>query len=131
MAQPYVSTVYTVTSFDANGCIATDSVAVTVLLYDDLSVFVPNAFTPNNDGLNDFLFVYGSDIAEIVNFSVFDRWGGLVYHRSNIPPDAEHMGWDGTINGNPAQEGVYAYLIEVRFSFGGVKAVKGNSAVLR
>lgn len=130
-AQPYVTTEYTVTSYDEYGCVASDNIKVTVLLFDDMSVFVPNAFTPNNDGLNDYLFAYGSDIAEIENFSVYDRWGSLVYQATNLSPDAENLGWDGTINGSPAQAGVYAYIVEVRFTFGGEKVVKGNSAILR
>ncbi|MBK7107915.1 MAG: gliding motility-associated C-terminal domain-containing protein [Chitinophagales bacterium] len=130
-AQPYITTEYTVTSYDEYGCVATDIINVTVLLFDDLSVFVPNAFTPNNDGLNDYLFAYGSDIAEIESFSVYDRWGSLVYQATNLSPDAVNMGWDGTINGSAAQAGVYAFIIEVRFTFGGSKVVKGNSTILR
>lgn len=130
-AQPTQTTTYTVTSYDENGCVATDEVTVTVLLFDDITVFVPNAFTPNGDGLNDHLFAFGSDIEEIISFSVFDRWGTMIWQGKNIPPDAVTMGWDGTIDGRAAQTGVYAYIVEAKLSFGVNKFAKGNTTLLR
>lgn len=130
-AQPAQTTTYTVTSYDENGCIAFDDVIVEVVPFDDITVFVPNAFTPNGDGLNDFLFAFGSDIEEILAFRVFDRWGAMIWEGTAIPADAVNMGWDGTINGKPAQAGVYAYTVEVKLTFGTNKSTFGNTTLLR
>lgn len=70
-------------------------------------VFVPNIFTPNDDGINDWLEVYGSDI-RVLQFTVFDRWGGVVF---------EHQGaslarWDGTQGGQPVNPGVFVVFLK-------------------
>ena len=65
---------YLLTSYDENGCVAFDMVNVTVIPFDDVTVFVPNTFTPNGDHINDYLMPYGSDVAGIISFTVYDRW---------------------------------------------------------
>jgi len=67
--------------------------------------FIPNAFTPNNDGKNDIFKAYGSSIKEI-DLRVFNQWGQMLFE-TNDPG----KGWDGTYNGNPQPVGVYIYLV--------------------
>ena len=100
-----------VTSID--GC--TDLAYNTVLIEDQFLVYVPNAFTPNDNGVNEmFLPVfYGLDPVNY-DFYIFNRWGELIF-------DAHHpdVGWDGTYNGVKSPEGVYVYKIIARDQING------------
>ena len=69
---------------------------------------VPNVFTPNGDGLNDEFRVQYRSLAEF-HCWVYNRWGKLVYEWTDPA-----KGWDGTINGSPAAEGAYFYVIRAR-----------------
>ena len=130
-AQPESTTTYYVTSFSNQGCVAYDTITVTVLPFDDITVFVPNAFTPNGDGVNDYLFIYGSDIAMISSLRVYDRWGSLIWQGANLPAGMETNGWDGGSNGEQAMAGTYAVVAEVLLTFGVSKVVYGNVTLLR
>ena len=89
-----------------NGC--TDSTTNTVIIGDEADVFVPNSFTPDGDGLNDYFFpvLKGFD-AEGYTFMVFDRWGELLFQSSSLSGR-----WDGTYKGEPVQEGVYIWKLK-------------------
>jgi gliding motility-associated-like protein len=131
-AQPFQTTTYTVTSYDDYGCVAADDVTVTVVPFDDLSIFVPNTFTPNGDLMNDYLLPMGSDISMIRQFTIYDRWGEVLWRGENIPVNAMEMGWNGTgRNGMPAASGVYAWVAEVEFIFGVSKVAAGNVMIMR
>ena len=80
-------------------------------------VFVPTAFSPNADGLNDWfgLFVQRAEGVVVEEFRVFDRWGTEVFRAVDVAAQRAEALWDGTIGGREAAPGVYAYLIVVRF----------------
>jgi len=106
--------VYTVEmADDQTSCIATDSVAVTVLDPADLpcdSLLLPTAFTPNGDGLNDnYGITNPNSVEELVSFEIFDRWGGRMFFTTN-PFDR----WNGAFRGEIVNPGVYLYRIEFR-----------------
>ena len=95
------------------GCISKDSIRVTVLDPDELDctkVFLPKAFTPNNDGLND---TYGISnpyaIPELISFEIFDRWGGIVFSA-----ETAFDRWDGSSKGQPLNPGVLLYKVRYR-----------------
>lgn len=96
---------YTVLVTEGNGCKASDSVTVTVTHHH--LFLVPNAFTPNGDGLNDFFQFYTKGIREVQSVKVFNRWGQEVYEGSS----AHDEGWDGSFNGAPCEIGTYIYSI--------------------
>jgi gliding motility-associated-like protein len=77
----------------------------TVNVYVGGIIFLPNAFTPDNDGKNDVYFAKGYNI-ENFEMNIFDRWGNLVFKSNDIM-----QGWDGTINGQPAPMGVYQVTV--------------------
>lgn len=106
-ANPLQTTTYTLYVTAANGCVASDQVTVTVEVPKD--VFVPSAFSPNNDGNNDVLFARGYTIRTL-KFTVFDLWGQIMFQ--SFDPS---IGWDGTVNGSPASIGLYVYTLEVEF----------------
>ncbi len=69
-------------------------------------IYLPNAFTPDNDGLNDLFMAKGKNIDQFIMY-IYDKWGMPIYNTDDIS-----TGWDGTKNGNPCPEGVYVYLID-------------------
>lgn len=130
VATPYVSTTYTITIADQEGCLAADSVTVTVIPVRP--VFIPNIFTPNYDGINDFFTAYGGPAARrIESMKIFNRWGGLMYETAAIPLGEEPLGWDGTFNGKVLNSGVYVYLIEVSFLDGVTFTYSGDINLIR
>lgn len=101
-ATPPVTTQYYVTVTGNDGCKAVDSVTIYVN-----HVFVPTAFTPNGDGLNDLLHVRFNDAAtKLTSFSIYNRWGERVFYTNNIM-----KGWDGTYKGSPAGIDSYFYMV--------------------
>lgn len=88
-------------------------------------IFVPNVFTPNGDGKNDVLYVYGNYISAI-QFYVFNQWGQLIFRS-----DALSSGWDGTFKGQQQPVGVYAYTLRVVLRDGTVKIKKGAVNLIR
>lgn len=106
---------YTLVATSDAGCVATDSVRIVVL--DVREVYLPNAFSPNDDGVNDrFLpFANTPNVQRIERLRVFDRWGALVYEESDFAPNATSNGWDGSARGEPAATGIYTYVVEVLF----------------
>ncbi len=125
---PTETTTYTLEMADAF-CTARDSIRITVVDPNDLDctqVFLPKAFTPNRDGLND---TYGISnpfvIGQLLSFEIFDRWGNTVF--STADPLAR---WDGSYNGKPVNPGVFLY--KVRFVCEGQELVHtGSVTVLR
>ncbi|MEL6864933.1 MAG: PKD domain-containing protein, partial [Bacteroidota bacterium] len=125
---PERSSNYSVEVIDMeSGCVDTFSTEVNLLEHcpDDI-MSVPNIFTPNGDGNNDVLRLHISpSIAEIKSFKIFNRWGEMVYATADIQDF-----WDGNINGKPAQNGVYVYLLEVPCEIKGTVIMKSGDITL-
>lgn len=127
---PTVSTSYSLTVTDVNGCTATDRVLVRV--QKERAYFLPTAFSPDGDGNNDrFMVLTGQDVINIPSFRIYDRWGHLVYERANIPPNDPDLGWDGRHNGLLMNPAVFVYFVELEFNDGWVESVKGDVTLLR
>lgn len=122
-AAPQQTTTYVLTVSDANGCSAQDSLTISVITVRD--VFVPNAFTPNDDDNNDKLLVYGSEMSTFT-LQIFDRWGAKMFETSN--PDE---GWDGTFNRSPVNAGTYVYVLDVTFVDGQKELYRGSVTLIR
>jgi gliding motility-associated-like protein len=129
-ASPVQTTTCTVTVTSEDGCIATDSVTVTVLHIRD--IYVPNVFSPNSDGLNDAFTVYsGPAVMEVSKFLVFDRWGELVFENHHFQPNDLEIGWDGTFKGEQMKPAVFTWFAEVLFIDGETKKAEGGVSLLR
>ncbi len=124
VATPKIPTTYTVYGIDVHGCKTSASVNVD-LIYDD--IFIPDAFTPNNDGLNDVFRVGHLTSNSVAEMSVYNRWGNLVYHAKG----GENTGWDGTFNGVPQDMGAYNYLVVIGKPDGTFQYYKGALTLLR
>lgn len=130
VASPVQTTTYRITVMDPNDCIAVDT--ITIFVIKDRPVYIPNAFSPNDDGINDAFTLFGGPAARQINrLRIFDRWGALVFDRSNIPLGQEALGWDGLFKGRPVNPGVFAYMAEVEFIDGESVLYEGDVTVLR
>jgi len=107
-----------------------DSVFVRVRCNGD-SVFIPNTFTPNGDGLNDVFYPRGKGIAYVSSFRIFNRWGELVFERNNFMLNDEHNGWDGTYKGRQLSPDVYMYTISSRCANGEIIEWKGDVTLVK
>jgi gliding motility-associated-like protein len=130
MYQPvHTITVYC-QAFSSFGCSAIDSMVVRVI--PDPTLFVPNVFSPDGNGINDsFTFYPPISVDKVLSFHVFDRWGELVFHDNDISDIKNYKGWDGKINGALASQGVYCYMIHVLYLNGTEKTVAGDVLLLR
>ena len=119
---PSVNQIYALNVFSNKGCgTATDSVLVKVYQ----QVYIPNAFTPNGDNLNDFLYPVNAYKADNLEFSVYNRVGQRVFHSTDWTKK-----WDGTINGNPQDAGVYVWTLKYTNHDTGKKVFQKGSTVL-
>jgi gliding motility-associated-like protein len=97
---------YIVKVITSAGCSATDTINVTVYKIDP-GVYVPNAFTPNNDGLNDQFHAIAIGMKSIKYFRIYNRWGQLLFSTTQ-----SKQGWDGTYNGKPQDAAIYVWVVE-------------------
>jgi gliding motility-associated-like protein len=127
VATPDQTTTYTVTVTTPEGCVAVRTITVVVLEApcEAPYVFFPNVFSPNGDGQNDVLRVYGN-ILEEVYFAVYNRWGELVFEGFS-----EDDTWDGTWKGEALSADVFGYILRVRCIGGREYTRKGNVTLLR
>ncbi len=112
---PYQSSILYVTATTNKGCTATNSIDIEV--DDSRYVYIPNSFSPNSDGYNDFFTIYSAvpNVEEIEYLGIFDRWGTLVYENHHFLPNNETLGWDGRYNNTELPSGVYIYSAKIRF----------------
>ena len=118
--------VFTVEVVDEEGC--RNEVELRVVVVSECRepfIFVPNAFTPNGDNLNDRLFVEGKTIDELY-FAVYNRWGEKVFET-----DDQAIGWDGSFKGRELSPDVFGYYLEVRCFNGATYFKKGNVTLIR
>lgn len=114
---------------DANGCMAMATVRLTVITVK--SVFIPNSFSPNYDGINDLLTIYGGDVVSRVRrLAVYDRWGNAIYEVADLPADGT-AGWDGHYKDKLMDPGVYVYVAEIEFTDGEIRIYKGDVNLIR
>ncbi len=95
----------TLISKNQNGC--SDTTFKTIVIIPDFYFYIPNAFTPNKNGRNDFFTGYGSGIKSY-RMRIFDRWGQLIFESTDMT-----AGWDGTCKGADAEEAVYVCVFDV------------------
>ncbi|MBX2925806.1 MAG: PKD domain-containing protein [Chitinophagaceae bacterium] len=121
---------YTVTVYNRFGCESSDNVAIKLVCAKGL-VYIPNAFTPNNDRHNDIFYVKGKGIRAIKSMRVFNRWGEVVFEAANINIEDPAKGWDGTHKGREAESAAYMYYIELICDTGEIFSRKGTITLIR
>ncbi len=127
---PENNAVYTLTVADSNGCIASDAMAVYVRRSG--KVYVPNAFSPNGDGVNDVFYLQaGPGVEEVELLQVYDRWGEMLFEARYFPPNNPHYGWNGRLGGHSMNPGLYVWQASVRLLDGRVVWLKGEVMLVR
>jgi len=110
---------------DSIGC--ADSAYVTVFVFrTNPYVFVPTAFTPNNDGLNDVVRPIAVGIRNINYFAIYNRWGERVFYTTT-----NKHGWDGIHNGRPQASGVFVWMLQAVDYTGKTIFLKGTVTLIR
>jgi gliding motility-associated-like protein len=106
---------------------------INVEIKNCFSVYVPNAFSPNDDGTNETVSVFtSSDVKEVKSFRIFNRWGDMVYQAQNFLPEAsDKFGWNGRASGKPQNPDVYIYVIEFVTKTGILLTQKGDVTLIR
>ena len=110
------------------GCTASATVLV-ALKCNAAFVFIPAAFSPNNDGLNDLFSVKG--ISRVKHFVIYGRYGNLVHERRDFLTASREAAWDGNLKGVPQPAGAYAWFAEMECPTGGNFTQKGTVLLLR
>ena len=119
----FQNTVYTVMITDENNCTNTASVIVLVdESFCPSCAVMPNAFTPDGDGLNDYFSVLPEGDSEVLEFRIYNRFGNLVHN--NVMP------WTGVFEGQPQPSDLYLYYLKVR-TYCGVEELKGEVLLVR
>ena len=130
MASPPFDVTYGVSLTSGEGCALADEIFVRVL--PTRGVFIPTAFSPNADAVNDvFVPEAGAEVEVFERFLVFDRWGNLVHSAVGFAPGDRRAGWDGTYRGEPMDPAVFVAMVEVRFVDGVVRTFTGDVSLIR
>ena len=117
----YDVTLIAITEF---GCRDT-TIKTPIIIIEEPSLYIPNAFTPNGDGVNDFFGIYGNSIKSY-HMKIFDRWGEMIFENNDYFPT-----WDGLYHGHPLNIGVYVYLVQVDYKDGSSLWRKGDVTLIR
>ena len=115
---------YYLTATTDIGCKTLDSVMIRV--FNSPGVLVPSAFTPNSDGLNDLLKPRYNGIERLDYFSVYDRWGALVFKTSDMT-----KGWDGKVKGQLQGNGTFVWIISAEGFDGKKIQLKGTTTIIK
>lgn len=107
----------------ADGC--RDTTWKELELKDDYAFWIPNSFTPNDDGTNDLFIVKGFGYSDFT-IAIFNRLGDLIFSSTN-----DSVGWDGRHNGTPSAMDVYVYQVQIKDVFGSPHTYKGNLSLVR
>jgi PKD repeat protein len=124
---PEENVLYQLRGTDDNGCEAFAQVAVEV--NKRFPIYIPNTFSPNEDGKNDSFTIFADpeDVSEILSFQIYDKWGAKVFQKQNFQPNIEAEGWNGSNYNN----NVFVYQALILFKDGTEVLFKGDVMLLK
>lgn len=136
---PERSMVYYVYATNPTGCVRVDTVRVTLKINREEELYIPDAFTPNDDGVNDLFYVRTSSpsVHSLDYFRIYDKYNALVFdahvmdNTTLITPENPEFGWNGICLGQKAEAGSYRYVIAVRFVDQKVSIFSGTLQLIR
>ena len=129
-AEPPNTTTFTVTVTNQAGCTASDE--VTVFLIKNRPIYIPNAFTPNGDGTNDFFTIFGGKSGRKIQLlRIYNRWGALLFEGQDMDLGDVSQGWDGTFKGERLQPDVFAFYALIEFLDDEVILFEGDLTILK
>ncbi|MBS1775397.1 MAG: gliding motility-associated C-terminal domain-containing protein [Bacteroidetes bacterium] len=121
---------YTAEAKNRLGCSTTDDLIITVGC-SNATIYLPNTFTPNGDGLNDVYFPKGLGVEKVNDFSIYNRWGELLYRAQNFQVNDPNFGWNGVYKSEPMKADVYVYMINATCIDGEHIMLKGDVTLYR
>jgi gliding motility-associated-like protein len=128
--KPTKTTTFEVEVRNQGGCSATDKLTVNVLC-DGSNLFIPNTFSPNNDGMNDIFYPRGTGLFSISKFRIYNRWGELVFEQRGFKANDASKGWNGTFKGKKLSPDVFVYSVEVLCENNTAMTFTGNIALIK
>lgn len=129
-AMPETDALYCATIYYNGGCTTEDCIEVRIQVVK--KVFIPNVFSPNNDGVNDRFIIYtDQSVVALSYLRVYSRWGELMYEVDDLTPNDESKGWDGTYKGKAVNPGVYIFKTEFVHDDGELEEVYGDITVVK
>ncbi|MEI9942759.1 MAG: PKD domain-containing protein [Chitinophagaceae bacterium] len=129
IAGPKFNTDYFVYFINANGCKNLDTIQITVICKEG-NLYIPNTFSPNNDGSNDRFYPRGKGLHSVKSMQIYNRWGEIVFENKGFQVNDILQGWDGTYKGKKPQADVYIYQIEIYCDNGDLIKLSGNIALI-
>jgi len=137
LAAPERTVTYVITATDSKACEVHDTVFIAVRIERDSGLYIPNVFTPNDngaggpDGVNDLFYIRSVNPAvdHLEDFRVTDKYGEVMHYVAKCPAEQDAYGWDGTLRGQKAEQGVYTYRVVVVYK-DGVRTPKSGSLLL-
>jgi gliding motility-associated-like protein len=129
-ANPNIQTRYKVLATDSNNCSSERQILVNVIC-NETNFFIPNTFSPNNDGSNDVFYPRGNKLYTVQSMRLFNRWGQMIFEKKNFPANQSSFGWDGRVDGKQADADTYIFIVEVICENGQVIPIKGNVTLIR
>ena len=131
LVSPSVSSTYFVEAIDTlTNCVSSDFILIRV--NKDRRVYIPNAFSPNEDGKNDTFYIHADNaIANIKTLRIFSRTGNLVFEAENFAANDINTAWDGTFRGEELDPAVFVYVAEIEFVDGLVEIFKGDVILVK
>jgi gliding motility-associated-like protein len=130
LALPKENITYSVIASNDGNCKAKDEITIQ-LLCNNSNIYIPNTFSPNDDGMNDSFYPRGTGIFSIKSFKIFNRWGQALFEKDNIAPNNALQGWDGSFQGKKMMPDVYVYVLQVVCDNNVVFPIKGNISLIR
>lgn len=124
------SQTYNIKVTSDSGCVAKDSISIFIECKESY-ILMPTAFTPNGDGLNDYYYPSARGIKTIVRFSIYDRFGKVVYEAKDFPPNDKTFGWDGKLKSEPESTSVFVYYIQALCDLGQTVYKKGSFVLIK
>jgi gliding motility-associated-like protein len=129
-ADPRQTTAYSIQVVNSGGCTSQDELTVFVVCNNG-NLFVPNTFSPNGNGHNDRFYPRGTGVYKIRLFRVYNRWGEIVFEKTNFDANDAGAGWDGTYKGQKLSPDVYVYTMDVVCENYQLLSFKGDITLLR
>lgn len=130
VASPLQTITYTVYASTASGCVSVSHTTITVICNKTI-VFIPNTFSPNGDGVNDYFFPRSPGALKIKSLKIFNRWGQEVFNKEDFLTNDQAAGWDGKYKGVSQQSDVYPYIVTFLCINGSTFFQKGSITLLR
>ncbi len=129
-ARPIQTTTYVLTLTDSAGCIVSDK--FTIFVSAKNHIFIPTAFSPDGNGVNDKFTLYADNSVErVTRMQIYNRWGVLMFQKADFLPNNEADGWNGSFNAGAVVPDIYIYFFEVLFKNGKTEIFSGDVSILR